>query len=77
MVLLVLILLATVVDLVRPGSIIRGALDRPHRAQTPAEQAVKEFTKERQTPLPRSNRVEVEGGSTRGFIASTRAPMPG
>lgn len=57
MALLVLVLLAGIVDVLRPESLIlgtlRGAKSRP---QTPAERAVEEFQERREVPLPASKR---------------------
>jgi len=71
-VLLVLLLLAGLVDLLRPGSFILATWHRMNPRQTPLERAVKDFKEGRPVTIPRSNRVE--GRGTQGVIPRTRSP---
>lgn len=71
-VLLVLLLMAAVVDLLRPGSVILGTWrSLQGRPVTPAERAIEEFQRAREVPAPRSNRVLDE--RSRGSISPTGA----
>lgn len=71
---LALVLLAGIVDLVRPGSLILGAWRRMNPPQTPLERAVKDFKEGRPVTIPRSNRVEHRG--PQGVILPSRSPTP-
>jgi len=72
---LILVFLAVVADLLRPESLILGIWRDPGTPQTPIERAVKDFTKGRQEPPPRSNRVE--GRGTRGVMSGAHSPSVG
>ena len=70
---LVLALLAGIVDLLRPESVILGTWrSLQSRPLTPAERAIEEFQRAREVPLPRANRIW--DGRTRGSISPTGAP---
>lgn len=70
LVLLALVLLAAIVDLVRPDSFILGVWNRPTERETPVERAVEQLKRNRAVPLPRSNRVGER--DTRSVIPATR-----